>query len=242
MSRLTVYQDKETWKAARLTMITATEMASLLGLGYKNSKGYQVNTPQAIMKAKKTGVSPVMNDFNGIMQRGTILEPAIGLALEIRLGWEMLYPDRGTWEVYTLDKDRVGATPDCYRREEDGTKTVVECKSVGVWAKNETGSLELSYAKWESFQKHPPLYYIVQVLHQLRCTKKKVGFLVGMLAIDPMPTVVFRVVLSDKLDEEMEQAALTFWNCFDSDEKYVVNKDKVEYLANLVMKSCKRIY
>lgn len=243
MRKLTVYNDEASWKAARLTMITATEMASLLGLGYKNGMGYQVNTPQAIMKSKKTGVSPVIHDYAGVMLRGTILEPSIGLSAEIKLGWELRYPKKGTWEVHMIETDRVGATPDCYRVDEDGALTVVECKSIGVWAKNkETKQVELSYVKWENFQTRPPLYYIVQVLHQLRCTNNKVGYLIGMLAIDPMPIVAFRIELSDYLDTEMGMAAQLFWTCYDNDEKFSYNKEKVEDIEKAVIKSCKRIY
>ena len=191
--------DHEDWLKARKKVLTATEVSAALGVN-------PWLTGNKVWKNKNNGTF-IPNSYVIV---GQILEPAVVMATNHVLGTEFrLYETDKGKPFYTMDKERIGATPDAT----DGTE-LLECKTTGPH--NEV--------KWRF---SPPPYYIIQLIVQLMCTEKETGYLAIMSTNleqeSPelrLPLSIFAVKRSAVLEKIIIDTTKIFWDTVESGKMY----------------------
>lgn len=161
--------DHKQWLALRQQYITATELASFVGLNPYESAN-------SVLADKKKTPKKLENRF---IRAGVIMEASVLKMLEYDLKWDVAYldPTNTHQYVFTDDERGLSATPDAFRWD---LPSIVECKTTGI----------------ENFEKywrdgHATDWYISQVQVQLHCTNMKKAFLTCMVAMrDPIGSVV----------------------------------------------------
>jgi len=201
------------WLARRLSVITATEAASLVGLNpYK--------TPAQVYRDKKDPGTFTGNEYT---QVGQLLEPVVVELTNKLLGtkYELCENSEGKWFL-TRDDIRLGATPDAY----DGQR-FLECKT--------TKPLNLL-----RYRDCPPKYYVVQLMVQMYCAGIQEGHLAIMSTnLSPrkdLPIAVFEVKLNETLMGLIHKEVIRFW---EHDKTMRVNS-AVKRLAEATIRTCYR--
>jgi putative phage-type endonuclease len=142
--------NEETWLADRQQLLTATDLAAILGLS-------PYSTPLDVWQSKQKGAQPIEeNRFTifGKRQENNVADwyeadhPELG----------KLHPSPGL--LASIDYPFIGATPDRERLSDDGGRSVFEIK---------TGSEYTKDSWFEEYSKAPtaPLQYQVQVQAQI---------------------------------------------------------------------------
>lgn len=203
------------FRASRLRNVTATEIATLLGLN-------QYETPAKLLDKKLNPVTLVSNH----LRRGKLKEPSVIEAFKLDLNWRVHPHEGGTIE---LPEFRIAATPDAYVT---GTKNVVECKSVTT----------RNFEKW---YKAIPTNYHMQVHMQMLVTDAEEGFIGALEEGDPYECeyrfAAWKVTRSEILEDLIKKEAARFWKSVEDGTAYRVNSankkiaiEELSYSSSLI--------
>lgn len=192
----------------RLRNITATEMATLLGLNPYDS-------PAKLIDRKKNPV----DISNNHTRRGKLKEPSVleaflldgGIETERHLGGTLVHPVH-----------RIAATPDAFIK---GRNEVVECKT----------TLSSSFKKW---YKAIPTYYHVQVITQMMVTESEVGYIGALEEGDPTYCeylfAAWKVSTVPRMYEIIAEEVDRFWTMWDTDTLFRVSSHKKKEMLSLM--------
>lgn len=208
------------WLDIRSTVLTATEVAIILGLNSYKSVSEMIKDKQ--------DPKPFENAYTFI---GQALEPVVVLATNKILGTSFrLY--EGTTKSFFIDRElKLGATPDAH----DDT-LLLECKTTRP-------------ANYLRFSGWPPAYYLAQLYTQLLCTERREGYL-AIMSTDlsqtspelKLPIHVFALTRDDRLDELFLKEVRRFWETIDIDKNYRVNRKQTMVIELLLRILTKRIH
>ena len=209
----------DAWLSRRSHNITATEVASLVGLNpYKSA-------PELLRQ--KLGTIRRLPP-NPAMRRGHILEKAVGEAVLYDLDWPVGFYEEGDDIIYyEVPSKRISATPDAFVTV-DGKQALLECKTV---------RLE-SFDKW-SFA--PPFYYLTQLLTQIYVMGTDEGYIAGLGAGDPFPLTVFHMKYSEEAMNLLITQVEKFWYAIGNDEKYVTPRGMGKKIQELLVPLLTRV-
>ncbi len=183
-----VLRTEEEWKDIRKKYITASEVATILGLN-------------AYMSPNKLKQEKIQQDFvgNSYTKVGQLLEPVVVQITNYVLNSKFkLYEEDGAKSFFT--KGCLGATPDAVQ----GGNILLECKT----------TRPTNYLKYSIF---PPLNYLLQLQCQLYCTDFVEGYL-AILSTDLTqstseliwPISIYKVKKLDSLCNLMNEEAERF--------------------------------
>lgn len=177
------------WLKFREQFVTATEVASLLGVNSYMTASQLYNS--------KMNPSSINNQY---LRDGKILEPAVVQALQIDLGMDISAPcEAGYTLIFSDPVNRISSTPDAFYWG-PGEPAVVECKTTSV----------------ENFEKNwragnPPLRYLTQILVQMYTVGMQEGYL-ACIAIRPnIPLAVYKIQYSKDFEKLMFKRVSEFW-------------------------------
>lgn len=202
-----VFKDEESWLKARKEIITATGMASVLGLDPWNSAA----------KMYKDKLNPTFKS-NAFTTIGQWMEPIVVKAANVLLDRDFkLFTENEDKIIFINSKLKLGATPDAISA--DG-KVLLECKTVN------------SESKLLLWTEHPPINYIAQVYLQLIATDKQDAVL-GILYPDMcqkspvlnLTFLAFTVHRTEELDKLFLTSASAFWDQVKADTILPVPKE-----------------
>lgn len=188
------------WLKKRSNYVTATEVASLIGLDpYKSSN-----------KLLQDKINPTRLPDNPAMKKGRLLEPSVFIALQ-EIGIDARPADYENVVMLTDDDNQLAATLDG-RLKTDKADYVVECKTT-------KGEL---FPKWRI---NPPLKYLLQVQTQLHVAQLDSAVLACLNSDNILELIVYRVEKLPEVQSIIAQESRRFWNCYKSEESFKVNKD-----------------
>ena len=189
-------EDRTAWLALRNQDVTASTAGALLGV-------HDYQTPLGLwsLKAGRTKEDP---EETSPMRRGRLLEP---------VALQMLREDRPNWQVkggrnyYWRDQNaRIGATPDCYGFDENGTPIVVQFKTVEPMVFRN---------KWQGGDKfgviEPPLWIVVQALIEAKLTGANRAFVAALVVGFGIDLYVVEIPLHDGVLRRVMDEVATFW-------------------------------
>ncbi len=213
-------ENEAEWLDLRTKVLTATDMAVILGLNpYKSVS--------ELIESKKNPV-PFSNAYTWI---GQALEPVVVKAVnEVTSSDFKLYEDDGKQFFADIDLG-LGATPDAY----DG-KMLLECKTT------KPGNA-LKWAAW------PPTYYLSQLYTQLICTDKQSGLL-GILSTNltqtcevlNLPLTIHHLTRSQKLDIIILEQVARFWETSKRGKVYRVDRKLAAQIDMLLRFQVRGLY
>ncbi len=182
---LTSSGDREAWLAARRKVITATDVAAILGV-HPYRSAHQVFLDKIGMEPEKAETEP--------MWWGSKMEQAIGEKYAADYALELVPAG------FVLDESEpiFGATPDFYIL--GSPNEILECKVAGEGASRNFGPSETDEV---------PDHYLCQVMWQLAVTGLKVGRLAVLLS--SLTTRTYTIKRDSKLIEHMKHRARIFW-------------------------------
>jgi len=204
--------DRESWLRMRMRDITASDVASIAGVGYRSAL--------AVWAEKKGLVAPTGD--NAILQRGRWLEPAI---------WRAIEDKRPTWKVIPgkvylrSPLLRFGCTLDALVNdpERDGV-VLVQGKIVAKpvfnrdWITDNTGG-----------DPEVPLHYQLQTLSETMLVEKaygqKVYPVLAALVIDTFSAELYLlpVVRHPEAEQKILSTVQNFWKNFDAGHQPAVD-------------------
>lgn len=211
---------EEEWLKIRTTVITATEMAVLLGLNKWKSVS-------ELVEGKKR-FEPFENSYTWMGQQ---LEPIVVTATNRVLKRNFKLFENGSRSFF-LDSDLgLGATPDA-----GDETTLLECKTTKPH----------NWLKWHSW---PPNYYLAQLYTQMICVGRDEGYL-AILSTDltqksdilDLPLHIHRLVRDEELDKIFLFEVKRFWEAQAAGKQYRVNRKQVLNIEMALRMSSKRIY
>lgn len=186
------FKDENEWLEARKQVITATEMAPLLGMNKYQS-------------ASKMWAEKQNSTFNGnaYTQIGQILEPAVVNATNLVLGtnFKLVESRYAQGKVMYIDSQLgLGATPDAACSE-----GLLECKSTKPH----------NWLRWSGY---PPTYYLVQLYTQMLCGDKPWGIL-SIMSTDltqkseslDLNLSCFKIHRQESIDKHILSETARFW-------------------------------
>ena len=176
--------DRQAWLEARRQVVTATDVAAIAGV-------HPYKTPRLVYMEKKGLLAEV--EPNEFMQTGTDLEPYIGARFARERGLEIV---KGDFTLHAKHS-HFGCTPDYLTA--DG-EAVVECKWAGINAAQNFG---------EPGTDSVPEQYICQVMWQMICTGRKMGYLAALLGTGRFH--IYEIPYDSKLASALIFQANQFW-------------------------------
>ena len=202
---------EEEWLELRTKVLTATEMAVILGLNPYRSVAQ-------LLAEKKTKLDLSNNAF---VWMGQALEPVVVEATNKALGTNFeLFDGRA---FYCDPELGLGATQDAG----DGT-ALLECKSTKP--RN-----HYAWAYW------PPAYYLCQLYIQLYCTSRQEGYLsilsTNLVQYTPeldLPIHVHKLLRSDRIDTIILTELERFWTAQAEGKNFRVNRKQATVLEILI--------
>lgn len=206
------------WLAKRSQNITATEVASLLGLD-------KYKTPHKVLKEK---INPVKLADNAAMRAGRILEPGVFVALK-EIGLNCRPADYEKVVMYEDPEVRLSCTLDGIGINKDKGKYIVECKSTKP---------EL-FEKWED---QAPINYIIQVQVQLMLTKLDKALLACVSQQFPFSIIVYYIKADKEIHKIIEYNVRKFWTCYEKNVKFKIDKENIAELISSLYKSSELFY
>ena len=148
------------WENARKTFIGASEAADVMEMGRFGSR-------LAVYQSK---IAPVSERPSLRLRRGLAMEPIIGDEYQYRTGHSIM--SVGDWAIVRdAEYPMLAATPDFIIQHSEWGLGVLECKDVAAF-------------KRDDWADGPPLYYQIQVQHQLRCTGLQWGAIAAVFGYD----------------------------------------------------------
>ncbi len=208
-------ENEADWLLLRTKVLTATDMAVILGLNpYKSVS--------ELLESKKNP-EPFSNAYTWI---GQALEPVVVKAVsEVLTHQFKLYEDDGKQFFADLDVG-LGATPDAY---EVNGNLLLECKTT------KPGNA-LKWAAW------PPTYYLSQLYTQLICTEKQSGLL-GILSTNltqtsevlRLPLTIHHLTRSKELDILILEQVARFWETTKRGKIYRVDR-KLTFKIDMMLR------
>jgi putative phage-type endonuclease len=176
--------DRQAWLEARRQVVTATDVAAISGV-------HPYKTPRLVYMEKKGLLAET--EPNEFMQLGTELEPYIGAKFARETGLEIV---KGDFTVHAKHS-HFGCTPDYLTA--DG-EAVVECKWAGINAAQNFG---------EPGTDAVPDQYVCQVMWQMICTGRKMGYLAALLGTGRFH--IYEIPYDSKLASALIYQANQFW-------------------------------
>lgn len=176
--------DRQAWLEARRSVITATDIAAISGV-------HPYKTPRLVYMEKKGLIAEP--ETNAYMQTGTDLEPYIGARFARERGLEIV---KGDFTVHPKHS-HFGCTPDYLTA--DG-EAVVECKWAGINAAQNFG---------EPGTDSVPEQYVCQVMWQMICTGRKMGYLAALLGTGMFH--IYEIPYDARLASALMFQANQFW-------------------------------
>jgi putative phage-type endonuclease len=165
------------WLSLRKKVITATEIAALVGL-------HEYKSLAALSKKEVAGE---LLD-NQYMRAGRISEPGcVVSASEAGFNIEEAAP-RGMVEMVIDDTGLISASLDAVSWDEKLGKIIVECKT--------TDNIKRFFT-WVDGDLPP--HYLLQIQTQLGCMHLNYGYYVGMLSVRPYPTIIYKITANPRV-------------------------------------------
>ena len=173
MSMYLFGERSDEWLKFRMNYISATEVASLVGM---NS---YLSANQLLFAKRSKDIDRLDNEH---LRDGLIMEPAVFKGLEL-LGWDVdtLSPRKRSL-VFTDEVLKLSSTPDNFRWD---VPALIEAKKTRA---------DSFYSNWAG--KCPPLRYIVQTQVQMHTTGMPTCFLVCTYMTDDIPLSVYKITYS----------------------------------------------
>lgn len=208
------------WLELRTTVVTASDMATILGLN-------KWKTVKQLVDGKD---SPEFFE-NAYTWLGQTLEPIVVTMTNKVLGTSYrLYEDDA--KSFFVDKElRLGATPDAL----DET-TLLECKTT------KPGNA-LDWAHW------PPVHYLLQLYVQLICTEKQQGILsvasTNMSQLTPTLKLninIHRITRTKEIDCVVLSEVKRFWDTLEAGKQFRVNRTLSSEVNIRLRLATERIY
>lgn len=195
----------------RLRNITATDMATILGLN-------KYESPAKLLD-KKRNPQPIVNNH---VRRGKLKEPSV---LEAFLLDANMQTERHVGGTIELVGQRIAATPDAYLF---GTKDVVECKSV----------MSKNFEKWYD---EIPAHYQIQVMVQMLVVGSQAGYIGALEEGDPTICeyrfIAWKVNRHEEIEELMKQEAKRFWEETEEEKLFRVDSKVKKRVSELLPKT-----
>jgi len=193
----TIYPEgRADWLEMRAQDVTASVAGALLGI-----HGYSSTLQLWGLKSGRIQEDP---EEKKQMRRGRLLEPvALQMRAEDRPGWKI----GGGVNLYWRDPARrVGATPDCYVIEEDGTPAIVQVKSVERMA---------FVPNWQGGDRYgpiePPLWIVVQALIEAYLTGAKKAYVAALVVSFGIDLHVIEIPLHSGVLARIFEEVEAFW-------------------------------
>jgi len=193
---LLVNPTREEWLQARQRYVTATQVASLLGVN-KFMTGEQLRQ-QFDMPDEIDQNSPYL--LAGHKWEPEILSSAAKL-LNVEISAQQSF--------YTLEDHSLAATPDAITSDE----RIIEAKAT-------------NYNNHKYWEESPPLNYLAQVHTQLLTTGAKEAFIAGMFFMDwpeepkPIMMTVYKITKNEEVEKKILDSVERFWYAFKNDEPF----------------------
>lgn len=177
------------WLALRKKVITATEIAGLVGLHpYKSFNS---------LKTKETSTGEVAD--NKYMRAGRILEQGC-IVSAAEAGFDVESAAAEGYTTFVLDDSKtIGASLDGYIWDEKLGRCIAECKTINKPEK---------FFAW--LDGDLPTEYLIQLHTQLGCTHTEFGYLIGMLTSIPYSTVIYRVRFNQRIFNILKEQVKLF--------------------------------
>lgn len=215
-----IISSEQEWLDLRQKVVTASDMASILGFNKWKSAN-------KMWEAKQEPPVPLDNAYITI---GRWLEPVVILATNAALKTDFKLAPDDLKEFYISEEKGLGATPDGYSED-----ALVECKT--TQPKN--------WILWES---HPPLNYITQLYVQMLCTGKEVGYL-SCLSTDLVQTspeldidlFIYKIVTCDKITNIFYSELERFYRTVQEGKKFRVDRKMSSMLELLIRFNIERV-
>lgn len=187
------------WLIARRKSIGASEVSAILGLS-------PFASPMSVY-ADKLGLSEPLDDSDGRLAWGLMMEPAIATAYKAQTGREVTFDPPYTRHHY--GSPTTGFEPNLSCTLDARTCRAPQILTVypSAWGPLELKTVDST--KWDEWESGPPLHYQVQLQAQMAC----IGATWGAIAssIGGRPPVSFDIERDDAFIEVMLQAAADFW-------------------------------
>ncbi len=184
------------WLDFRKGKVSATEVASLLGLNSYLSMNQLYQQKHSTSRDKLD--NPHLRD-------GRAAE-SLSFALLSEMGWKLnkLSPE-GNVLVFTDEEFGLSSTPDSFRW--DGEPAVVEVKKVSKSTRDEN---PLIYFEKNWSGGTPPPRYLAQVQMQMHTTGIKLGYLTCVVLEDNIPISIYKVNYSPSFIAMVKEALVRF--------------------------------
>lgn len=216
------FSNDRDWLEARKKIITATEMACLLGLDkYKSAeKMYKEKSERTFFGNSYTTV-------------GQLLEPVVVDATNLFLDTDFELYDQQAHKVMYIDEEiGMGATPDACSKS---IEALLECKT----------TLPHNYQLWRY---EPPIKYLIQLHTQILCTGHKKGLLAIMSTnlsqsspkLD-FPISIFEVEADDVVRDYMFKEIERFWKTREEGKIFRSNRKNSKILELHIRINTKKI-
>lgn len=202
---------REAWLEMRKRDLTASDVASVAGVGYKS--------PLAVWGEKKGLIPPTAD--NAILRRGRWFEPAIWMALKERFPTWELRPAK----IYLRSPSlRFGATPDAVAIDPDRDGIVLiqgKVVSKPIWDRD--------WATDNQFGGEVPLGYQLQTLSETMLAEKaygqKVHPILSALVVDTFSAELYPIPVERHAEAEQKILATVgkFWSDFDAGRQPLVD-------------------
>lgn len=203
------------WLALRKKVITATEIAALVGL-------HQYKSLNALLK-KEDDVPLIDNKY---MRGGRIAEPGcVVSAAEAGFNIEEAAP-RGMVEMVIDDSGLISASLDAVCWDPKLGKIIVECKST----ENKD-----RFFQW--VDGNLPAHYLLQLQTQMGCMHLNYGYYVGMLGQLPNPTVIYKITFNKRIFELLKENVVLLRK----KELTIVNKEHKIEIERLLKEGVEKI-
>lgn len=178
--------NREDWLAARRQGIGSSDVAAIMGLSpWAN--------PIDVYLSK---IEPTETEETEPMHFGTILEPIVAREFERRTGYPV---KRRNAILQHRARPYMVANLDRLTKDESGQWVPLELKTASAWKASD----------WDDGR--CPLYYAIQVHHQMAITDSPHGWLAVLIGGNTFRYL--RIERNEALIAEIEQACEAFWLC-----------------------------
>ncbi len=207
------------WFAARKENVTGTEVACLLGLDkYKN--------PTKLLQSKLDNTSEIVDNI--YMRAGRFLEPAV--IAELRNCGIPAQPVHESMVAFIKHPDLPLSVSLDGKALYNGRFYIVECKTCSY--RNHTTGV----SKFDEWKAAPPISYYIQVQAQMYCANAKRAILACVEAIMPFPIIAWEIEADTEVQEIIKEEVLRFYDCYNNNKRFIVNKDNQRHVIESVGK------
>lgn len=195
-------KDREAWLAARAMLVTASDVARMLCVGYAKTETEREQQRAILRTEKAFGAVDVAHEH---MTVARYLEPAVIAYARSELGWKV---EHSTGLYVADDCPVLGATVDGVRIDDDGAECDVEVKVTGAPSTEDcspTGNAML--------RDGPPTHWVVQNQAQMAVSGRPRGYILVLHHFDRKMLKVraFRNERHDGVVARIKSEATLFW-------------------------------